>query len=161
MSPFMYLPMSHCALPKYCQHAAKKIIWFCVVLLNNCMKKPKDRLSHAQYQINHKADKDTLTVNKWIGTSGLNVKSFNTTPIQLLQAQKSARELLTQYPQLLTQHQINTLKSFNKLMVCKRTRAQLKPQHAYPILNISTKINRQLFKLNKQLNKESNSTGTE
>ena len=121
------------------------------------MKKPKDRLSHAQYQINHKADKDTLTVNKWIGTSGLNVKSFNTTPIKLLQAQKAAHQLLTHYPQLLTQHQITTLKSFNKLMVSKHTRAQLKPQHAYPILNISNKINRQLFKLNKQ----SNITGTE
>ena len=147
----MYLPTSHCALPKHCHFAAKNIICFCVVLLNNCMKKPKDQLTHAQYQINHKADKDTLTVNKWIGTCGLNVQSFNTTPIKLLQAQKSARELLTQYPQLLTQHQITTLKSFNKLMVCKRTRAQLKPQHAYPVLNISTKINRQLFKLNKQI----------
>ena len=157
----MYLPTNHCVQPKHCHIAAKKIIWFCVVLLNNCMKKPKDRLSHVQYQINHKADKDTLTVNKWIGTYGLNVKSFNTTPIQLLKAQKSARELLTQFPQLLTQHQLTTLKSFHKLMVCKRTRAQLKPQHAYPILNISTKINRQLFKLNKQLNKQSNITGTE
>ena len=157
----MYLPMCHCALPKHCHFAAKKNIWFCVVLLNNCMKKPKDQLTHAQYQINHKADKDTLTVNKWIDTCGLNVKSFNTTPIQLLQAQKSARELLTQYPQLLTQNQIITLKSFNKLMVCKRTRALLKPQHAYPVLNISTKINRQLFKRNKQLNKHSNITGTE
>ena len=147
----MYLPTSQCVLPKHSHFAAKKIIWFCVVLLNNCMKKPKDQLSHSQYQINHKADKDTLTVNKWIGTSGLNIKSFNTTPIKLLQAQKSARELLTQFPQLLTQHQINTLKSFNKLMVCKRTRAQLKPEAAYPILNISTKINRQLFKLNKQI----------
>ena len=149
--------MSYCALPKHCHIAAKKIIWFCVVLLNNCMNKPKDRLSHSQYQINHKADKDTLSVNKWIGASGLNVQSFNTTPIKLLQAQKSARGLLTQYPQLLSQNQINTLKSFNKLMVCKRTRAQLKPEHAYPVLNISTKINRQLFKLNKQ----SNITGTE
>ena len=147
----MYLPTSQCVLPKHSHFAAKKIIWFCVVLLNNCMKKPKDQLSHSQYQINHKADKDTLTVNKWIGTCGLNVKSFNTTPIQLLQAQKTARELLTQFPQLLTQHQITTLKSFNKLMVCKRTRAQLKPEAAYPILNISTKINRQLFKLNKQI----------
>ena len=147
----MYLPTSQCVLPKHSHFAAKKIIWFCVVLLNNCMKKPKDQLTHVQYQINHKADKDTLTVNKWIGTCGLNVKSFNTTPIQLLQAQKTARELLTQFPQLLTQHQITTLKSFNKLMVCKRTRAQLKPEAAYPILNISNKINRQLFKLNKQI----------
>ena len=157
----MYLPMSHCALPKHCHFAAKKIICFCVVLLNNCMKKPKDQLTHAQYQINHKADKDTLTVNKWIGTCGLNVKSFNTTPIKLLQAQKTAHTLLNQHTNLLTADQITTLKSFNKLMVCKHTRAQLKPQHAYPVLNISTKINRQLFKLNKQLNKQSNITGTE
>ena len=153
----MYLPMSHCALPKHCQYAAKKIIWFCVVLLNTCMKKPKDQLTHAQYQINHKADKDTLTVNKWIGTSGLNVQSFNTTPIKLLQAQKAAHTLMRQHTNLLTAEQIHTLKSFNKLMVSKHTRAQLKPQHAYPILNISNKINRQLFKLNKQ----SNITGTE
>ena len=118
-------------------------------MLNNCMKKPKDQLSHAQYQIIRKADKDTLTVNKWIVKSGLDAKSFATAPVQLLQAQQTAQILLNQTPHLLTTEQLSTLKAFTKCMATKRTRSTLNPKHAYPVLNIATKINRQLFKLNK------------
>jgi hypothetical protein len=102
---------------------------------------------------------DGLTAD-WLRDNGITVRVFNTSDDKLLQAQKTAHTLLTQHTNLLTTDQIQTLCTFTKRMAHKNTRTKLTPKSAYPILNISTKINRQLFKLNKQLNKQFNSTGT-
>ena len=125
------------------------------------MKKKKDILTQKQYQILRTEDKDTLTAEKWIKDTGLNVRAFNQLPVRLLQAQQAAHALLTYNLNLLTTEQVKTLRAFQRKVVNKKIRHKLKPASAYPILNISNKINRQLFKLNKQLNKQSNSTGTE
>ena len=95
--------------------------------------------------------KDDALAADWLRDNGIAVKSFSTTHVKLLQAQKTAHTLLTQNINLLTSNQIKTLKSFQHKMAAKNTRVQLKPEHAYPILNISTKINRQLFALHKQI----------
>jgi hypothetical protein len=95
--------------------------------------------------------KDDALAADWLRDNGIAVKSFSTTHVKLLQAQKTAHTLLTQNSSLLTTNQIKTLKVFQRKMAAKNTRAQLKPEHAYPILNISTKINRQLFALHKQI----------
>ena len=52
-------------------------------------KKDKDKLTQAQYQILRKEGKDTLTAEKWIKDTGLNVRAFNQLPVQLLQAQQA------------------------------------------------------------------------
>ena len=93
---------------------------------------------------------DALTAD-WLRDNGIAVNSFTNTHVKLLQAQQSAHTILTQHKDLLTTYQIKALKAFQRKMANKKTREQLKPEHAFPILNISTKINRQLFKLNKQL----------
>ena len=92
---------------------------------------------------------DGLTAD-WLRDNGITVRVFNTADNKLLQAQKTAYTLLTQNLTLLTPEQISTLQSFTKQMYSKHTRAKLKPEAAYPILNIATKINRQLFKQYKQ-----------
>jgi adenine-specific DNA methylase len=99
---------------------------------------------------------DGLTAD-WLRDNGITVRVFNTADDKLLQAQKTAHTLLIQHTNLLTADQIGTLSTFTKRMKSKHTRAKLTPKSAYPVLNISNKINRQLFKLNKQLT----STGTE
>jgi len=114
-------------------------------------KKDKDKLTQAQYQILRKNDKDTLTTEKWIKDTGLNVRAFNQLPVQLLQAQQAAHALLTHNLNLLTTEQVKTLRAFQRKVVNKKIRHKLKPASAYPILNISNKINRQLFKQHKQL----------
>ena len=98
---------------------------------------------------------DGLTAD-WLRDNGITVRVFNTADDKLLQAQKTAHTLLTQQTNLLNADQITTLKSFTKRMKSKHTRAKLTALSAYPVLNISTKINRQLFQQYKQLN----STGT-
>ena len=93
---------------------------------------------------------DALTAD-WLRDNGIAVNKFQNTHIKLLQAQQSANTLLTQHQKLLTSTQIKALKQFQHKMANKRARVKLKPEAAYTVLNISTKINRQLFSLNKQL----------
>ena len=107
------------------------------------MKNSKERLD------------DGLTAD-WLRDNGITIRVFNTADDKLLQAQKAAHTLLTQHTNLLTADQISILSTFTKRMAHKNTRVKLTPKSAYPVLNISTKINRQLFHQYKQIN----STGT-
>lgn len=84
---------------------------------------------------------ETITQN-WIRANGMQVSTFNSTPIKLLQAQQQATNLLLHYTALLTKSQVQTLQNFQKRMSHKNTRTKLKPEHAYPVLNIATKIKR-------------------
>ncbi len=107
------------------------------------MKNRKERLN------------DGLTAD-WLRDNGITVRMFNTADDKLLQAQKTAHTLLTQHTNLLTADQIGILSTFTKRMAHKNTRVKLTTKSAYPVLNISTKINRLLFQQYKQIN----STGT-
>ena len=118
--------------------------------LNRCMKQ-KDKLSHKQFQIIRREHLSTQEVDKWIRTASLNTETFSTTPVQLLQAQALTHTLLTQHQDLLTQSQQQALRHFQQLMAHKNTRSKLKPEATYPVFNISSKINRQLFKQHRQL----------
>jgi hypothetical protein len=93
---------------------------------------------------------DGLTAD-WLRDNGIAVQSFGITHIRLLQAQRQAHTLLTQHSNLLTHTQRTTLENFQQLMAHKRTRDRFKPTAANPILNISSKINRQLFKQHRHL----------
>jgi hypothetical protein len=112
------------------------------------MKKTK-----LQHQITQQTRKDTLTADKWLAEQGIDTNIVSTTHIRLIQAQRQAHQLLTHNRNLLTTEQQRTLRNFQQLMAHKRTRDRLKPNSANAVLNISSKINRQLFKQHRQLNK--------
>ena len=114
-------------------------------------KKPKDVLTHKQFEILRQSHIDNYETNEWLWKEGFNESSFNNTHIKLLQAQQQAHALLKHHSNLLTTSQAATLRHFQHLMTNKKTRIKLKPTAAYPVLNISSKINRQLFKQHKQL----------
>lgn len=99
----------------------------------------------------YKNFKDDALAADWLRDNGIAVKTFASTHVKLLQAQQTAHTLLSQNTNLLTAHQIKALKAFLRKMSNKTTLAKLKPEAAYSVLNISTKINRQLFKVHKQL----------
>jgi hypothetical protein len=104
---------------------------------------------------NYKNFKDDALTADWLRDNGIAVNAFSTTHIKLLQAQQAAHTLLTQNAHLLTPAQTKQLKAFQQKMTHKKVREKLKPTAAYPILNISTKINRQLFKEYRRLDKQS------
>lgn len=120
-------------------------------LLNTCMTKKENQLSSKQFQINRRCETETIHTNNWLASQGFDNESFGITHIQLLQAQQQAHALLTQHSNLLTQSQCTTLETFQHQMTHKNTRIKLKPTAAFLIFNISSKINRQLFKQHRQL----------
>jgi len=132
------------------------IVWF---KLNNCMnvikQKPKrDLLSHAQYEINAKQQQHTQRTDVWLRTQGIDASTIAAIDTMLLKAQQAAHLLLTHHQDLLTAQQRHTLQDFQQQFTHQRTRHKLKPQAAYPILNIQSKINRQLFKQHSQLQRQ-------
>lgn len=104
-----------------------------------------------QYQIRRQEQQDTQQADTWIKQQGLDTGTFATANLQLLQAQQTAHTLMTAHRHLLNQKQIQTLLAFQQKITNKRTSTKLNPKAAYQVLNIGTKINRQLFKAYKQL----------
>jgi hypothetical protein len=111
----------------------------------------RDILTHQQFQINLRSDCQTQHTNRWLAEQGLDADTFGTTHIRLLQAQQQAHTLLTHHSRLLKDSQRMTLERFQQQMRRPKTRSRLKPTAANAVLNISTRINRQLFKQHRQL----------
>jgi len=136
-----------------CLLSAKSLAFLLGIYLadiNNCMnlikKKPKrDLLSHTQYAMNVKQNKHTSRTDAWLRSQGISTQALISTHPTLLKAQQAAHHLLTYHNHLLTTEQTQTLKHFQQQISNKHTREKLKPQAAYPVLNISSKINRQFF----------------
>jgi hypothetical protein len=115
------------------------------------MKKHKDKLTHAQFEIQRQQTKSKLATEKWLKSTGFNTATFNNLNPKLLQAQQTAHTLLTQHLNLLTAEQIKIIRNFKRKLSNKHTSGKLKPEAAYQVLNIGTKINRQLFRANKTI----------
>jgi hypothetical protein len=114
------------------------------------MNKP---MTDKQYQYQQRQIHDTRTADDWIREQGCNIQYFDTTHPKLLQAQAAAHQLLTCYSDRLNSTQQQLLRSFQNQINNKHTRALLKPQAAYPVLNIHNKVRRQLFQQHRQLHK--------
>ncbi len=109
------------------------------------------RLTDQQHQIHLRTHWHTHDTNCWLAEQGLHADTFGTTHIRLLQAQQQAHTLLTQHRNLLTDSQRTALEQFSQQMQQRRTRSKLKPAAASVVLNISSRINRQLFRQHRQL----------
>ena len=117
----------------------------------NNKKKDKDKLNPKQYQMLRVAHKNTIQTDKWLHGTGLDAGTFQSTHIKLLQAQQQAHVIIKHHSKLLTEQQRHTLEHFQHLMHNKKTRKHLKPNAGKSVLNISSKINRQLFRQYRQL----------
>jgi len=115
-------------------------------------KKPRDILSPAQYQINRRAQADMQATHAWLCENGVTADVFYQLPPEIAQAQRVAHMLLTHHAHMLTPQQTQTLETFQHQLRYKKSRTKLRVQSAYPVLNIGTKINRQLFRQHRQLN---------
>ena len=114
------------------------------------MKKPKERLSHKQFQINCTAEKQTRSADKWIRSMGMSADRFRSIHIKLLQAQRNAHTIINQHSDLLNPQQLQALQKFAKLMRNNKSHQTVKPEAANTTLNISSKVNRQLFRQHRQ-----------
>jgi hypothetical protein len=123
-------------------------------LLNRSMNYTrKNRMTNEQYAVAQRQRKDTKATNKWLAASGIKSTALFDTDIKLLKAQEQATYSIKHYSDLLTSAQRKTLMNFRRKMKSSSTRQTLTIQSAAPILNICSKINRQLFKRHRQLHK--------
>lgn len=106
-----------------------------------------------QYQVRRRENIDTANTNRWLRTQGIDATSFTTTPTLLLQAQQQAYITLKSFYHLLSADERNRLKRFMQKMNDEQCRKKMAKEAAYPILKITRKINRQIFKKYKALTK--------
>ena len=114
------------------------------------MKKLKDRLSHKQFQINCTAEKQTRNADKWIRKMGMSADRFRSIHIKLLQAQRHTHTIINQHSELINPQQLQAIQKFAKLMRNNKSHKTVKPEAATTTLNISSKVNRQLFRQRRQ-----------
>lgn len=108
--------------------------------------KKKIYLTDKEFEIYRKQKRDTAYTNGFIRNIGLNPNVFAEVDGKLLDAQRQARELLKSYNHLLNKEQIKTLKRFGQKMRHGAVRKKMRPEAAYPIFNIMTKVVRILHR---------------
>lgn len=86
---------------------------------------------------------------KWLTANGITLRQLMEYPISYLQAQKTAHHLLKYHQALLTADEITLLTTFNFQMRHRNLMKKITIKQIYSILNLGTKINRQLFKQQK------------
>lgn len=96
---------------------------------------------------NYQAEKLTST---WLNDNGLDEKSFMVIELPFIQAQQVAFALMKHHADLLDEEQIDFVRSYLDGINKKANRKKLTKKVAYRVLNIGTKINRQLFKANRK-----------
>ena len=90
--------------------------------------------------------KDEQPANEWLKENGITRTLFIKTQVFQLQAYKTATNILKHNVTLLKTNEYELLTSYCKRMLNSRQRNNITTRNTYQILNIGTRINRQLFR---------------
>ena len=90
--------------------------------------------------------KEEQTANNWLKENGITNRLFNEVQVFQLQAYKTATNILKHNVKLLKYTEYEQLTSYCKAMLNSKQRNSLTKRNTYEILNIGTRIHRQLFK---------------
>ena len=90
--------------------------------------------------------KDEQIANNWLIDNGITQTLFNKVQVFQLQAYKTAKNILKHNVELLKNGEYEQLISYCKAILNSRQRNSITKRNTYEILNISTRINRQLFR---------------
>ena len=96
--------------------------------------------------LNRKHLKDEQLANNWLKENGITHRLFNETQVFQLQAYKTATNILKHNIELLKTNEYEQFTSYCKRMLNSRQRNSITTLNTYQILNIGTRINRQLFR---------------
>ena len=110
------------------------------------------KLTDAQYQINRQTSIQTDETNEWLKHNGIKLNQFNTTKPRILIAQQTAHRLLTEHQSQLNNTQTKTLRHYISKYNNSKLRNKITDGECFSVLNIQSKLNRQLFKSFKQSN---------
>ena len=95
--------------------------------------------------------KDEQLSNEWLKENGITNRLFNETQVFQLQAYKTATNILKHNVKLLKTNEYELLISYCKRMLNSQQRNSITTRSTYQILNIGTRINRQLFRQYKKI----------
>jgi len=95
----------------------------------------------------YKADKQTAD---WLQANGMDEKSFTVIDLPFIQAQQVAFALMKYHAALLNEEQTELITTYLKDINNKVKRKTVTKTNVYKVLNLGTKINRQLFKAYKR-----------
>ena len=90
--------------------------------------------------------KEEQTANNWLKENGITNRLFNKVQVFQLQAYKTAKNILKHNVELLKNGEYEQLISYCKAILNSRQRNSITKRNTYEILNIGTRINRQLFR---------------
>jgi hypothetical protein len=90
--------------------------------------------------------KEEQTANNWLKENGITNRLFKEVQVFQLQAYKTATNILKHNVKLLKNNEYEQLTSYCKAILNSKQRNSLTKRNTYEILNIGTRINRQLFK---------------
>jgi len=90
--------------------------------------------------------KDEQLTNDWLKSNGITQTLFNKVQVFQLQAYKQATNILKHNFELLTDKEKDLLMNYCTAMLNSRQRNSITKRNTYQILNIGTRINRQLFR---------------
>ena len=127
------LSKSHTNQQNHCEKIL--IVWF---EINICM-------------INKYTCSAEKPANEWLAENGLCAKQLLRTELEIQQAQICAYNLIKHHADHLTVSQVTYLNKYLKAASYYNTRIRLQKHHAYKVMNIGSKINRKVFKQNRQL----------
>lgn len=110
------------------------------------MKYKKNKLTHKQFAINRQQQYESNITDRLLYQCGLNPNTFAKLDLKIVQAKIAAFELERFYFQYLSEIQIEQIRAFNRKVSNSKKFDWLRPNQAYPILNLATKIKRQAHK---------------
>ena len=90
--------------------------------------------------------KDEQLTNDWLKANAITQTLFNKVQVFQLQAYKQATNILKHNVELLTDKEKDLLMNYCTAMLNSRQRNSITKRNTYQILNIGTRINRQLFR---------------
>ena len=96
--------------------------------------------------LNKQHIKDEQIANNWLKENCITNRLFNEAQVFQLQAYKTAKNILKHNVELLKNGEYELLTSYCKAILSSRQRNSITKRNTYEILNISTRINRQLFR---------------
>ena len=97
--------------------------------------------------------KDEALTADWLRDNGLDHRTFDTTKLIVVKAQRMAHTLLSQHRDLLTVKQLCSLIEFEKTCQNKRARERITDGACYKVMNANTSVQRKLAQKARKIKK--------
>jgi hypothetical protein len=115
----------------------------------------KQKMNDAQFQIFVNEVKSEWKTEAWLRENGIVPKRLQELSLELQQAQKIAKNLLTKHSDLMTPVQVEIVQRFYRASRCCMKKGRPTKKTCLQVMNIGAAVNRKKFKNDRQQNRKS------